>query len=510
MINSKSWPIIIGAAQYTQPKGTKNALDPLKLIARVSQLAMEDTKIKNINELIDSVNVVFFASWSYEDAPGELCEMLNINPLNKTLSLSGGNTSLRILNQAAISLYEGKCKMVLITGGEAWYSSSLARNGKIILNWPKYIKTKYTEAGSMKSLNEFEQKYSLHIPSISYAIFETALRKASGRNLKEHQLSIGRLFEKFSKVGSNNPFAWLKKSYTAQEIITPSPKNRNVNHPYTKYMCSNPFVDQSGAILLTTQEFAEELNVEPSKWIYLMGGGNLQNIFNITQRPSLIKSPAVKYGSRLSLAQAGLKKEDIDRFDFYSCFPSMVQIMRNALKLKEDDPRPLTITGGMPFFGGPWNNYSLHPVITAVNQIRENPSLKIMQIANGGWNTKISIAIYGKSPPIKPWSTNEFSETQQEILKEKLPNPVEEANGILTIEAYTITYKRDGTPDLGIVIGFLDNGSRTLAVLKEDSQILENLSQQELIGKKFAVFHDQKIGLNILKIDKKISREIVE
>jgi len=497
----KSRPIIIGVAQYTQHKETQNPLDPLKLIAKVSKIAIDDVGITDLNEFINSLYLVFFASWSYEDAPGDLCEMLGINPSNKVLSLSGGNTSLRLLNQIALSLTEGKSKMVLLTGGETWYSTSLARKGKLVLNWPEYKKSKYPEAGTMKSLNKFEQKYSLHIPSIIYAIFETALRTASRRSLEEHQLNIGRLFEKFSKVASHNPFAWLKEFYTAQEIITPSPKNRNVNHPYTKYMCSNPFIDQSGAILLTTQEFAEELNIEPSKWIYLMGGGNLQNIFNITQRPSLIKSPAAKHASRLSLAQAGLKLEDIDLFDFYSCFPSMVQIIRNALKLKEDDPRPLTITGGMPFFGGPWNNYSLHPVITAVDLIRKNPSLKIMQIANGGWNTKLSVAIYGKTPPIKPWSTDEFSEIQQEIEKEELPKPVEKANGILTIEAYTITYKRDGTPDLGIVIGLLENGSRTLGIIKEDSKILKNLCQQELVGKKFGIFYDNKIGLNFLKVD---------
>jgi acetyl-CoA C-acetyltransferase len=232
-----------------------------------------------------------------------------------------------------------------------------------------------------------------------------------------------------------------------------------------------------------------------------MGGGNLENIFNITQRPSLVKSPAAKYASRLSLAQAGLTMEDIDLFDFYSCFPSMVQIIRNALKIMEEDPRPLTITGGMPFFGGPWSNYSLHPVITAVDLIRKNSSLKILQVANGGYNTKLSVGIYGNTPPIKPWSTEEFSKAQEEILKEELPKPVEEANGNLTIEAYTIIYKKDGTPDLGIVIGHIENGLRTLAILKEDSKTLQNLSRQELIGRTFTVSHDLETGYNYLMIN---------
>ncbi|KKN25812.1 hypothetical protein LCGC14_0881000 [marine sediment metagenome] len=500
MKNIKSWPVIVGASQYTQPKEIQNPLDPLKLIAKVSQLAIENTEITNIKEFIDAVYLVHFASWSYEDAPAELCEMLGIKPSIKTLSSGGGNTSLRLLNEAALSITEGKSKMILLTGGETWYSTSLARKGKKVLNWPKQKVSKYPEAGKMKSLSKFELKYNLSLPSLSFALLETALRAASGRSLEDHQLSIGKLYEKFSQVGSNNPFAWLKKSRSAQEIITPTQINRNVSHPYTKYMCSNPFVDQSGAVLLTNQEFAEELNIEPSKWIYLMGGGNLQNIFSITQRPSLVNSPAVKHASRLSLAQAGLKIEDIDLFDFYSCFPSMVQLIRNALKIKEDDPRPLTLTGGMAFSGGPWNNYSLHPVITAVDLIRKNPSLKIMQVANGGYNTKLSVGIYGKAPPQKQWNNDEFLGEQKEILKEELPKPVEIANGILTIKAYTIIYKRDGTPDYGVVLGILENGSRTLGFLKEDSIIQHNLTQQELVGREFNIYHDDKTGFNYLKI----------
>ncbi|MFX0083193.1 MAG: hypothetical protein ACFE94_15725 [Candidatus Hodarchaeota archaeon] len=497
----KNCPIIIGAAQFTQPKETEKPLDPLSLIAKVSKLAIRDTGIKNLNEYIDAVYVVYFRTWSYEDAPSELSEMVGIKPSNKLFSSAGGNTSQSLINQVAINITEGKSKLVLITGAEAWYSTSRARKNKLVLNWPKRKESKIKEGGFWKDLNEFENNYRLFIPSISYALFETALRAASGRSLEEHQHHIGKLFEHFIKIASKNPYAWLKEPYSAQEIITPTAKNRNVNHPYTKFMCSNPFTDQAGAILLTAQEYAKELNINPRKWVYPMGGADLQNIFNITQRPNLINSPAVKHASHLALSQAGLKIEDINLFDLYSCFPSMVQIILNELEIKEQDPRPLTITGGLPFFGGPWNNYSLHPVITAVDLVRENPSLKIMVVANGGYNTKQSVGIYGKEPPTKPWGLSEVSEIQKEILKGELAKPVEIANGTLTIEAYTVIYGRNGIPNGGIVIGNLANGARTLAHIKGDGKKLEELIQEELVGKKFNVYHDYKTKSNIIKIN---------
>ncbi|MFX1326096.1 MAG: hypothetical protein ACFE8N_14190, partial [Promethearchaeota archaeon] len=110
----------------------------------------------------------------------------------------------------------------------------------------------------------------------------------------------------------------------------------------------------------------------------------------------------------------------------------------------------------------------------------------------------LSIGIYGNTPPVKLWSSAEFSDIQQEIEKEKLPDPIEKANGILKVEAYTIIYKKDGTPDLGIVLGHLENGSRTLAVLKPETRTLTRLSHQELVGRKFRVLYNEKNGFNFL------------
>ena len=494
-----NWPIIVGAAQFTQPKGTQDPLDPLNLISKASLQALKDVGINNVNNFVDTLYLVYFSSWSYEDAPSELSEMLKIHPSLKHFSSSGGNTSQRLLNKAAVSISKEESKMILITGGEAWNSFTLNRKGKLDLNWPEKKDSIFPEGGEWKTLNEFESKYGLNTPSFSYALFETALRAASDRGLEDHQQYIGKLYEKFNEVAFNNPYTSAKEKLSVQEIITPTPTNRIVNHPYTKYMCSNPFVNISGAILMTNQEYAEELNIDPSKWVYLMGGATLENEFDITPRPNLLSSPAVEHASRISLAQAGLKLGDIDMFDFYSCFPSMVQIIRNTLQIEEDDPRPLTVTGGMSFFGGPWNNYSMHPVVTAVDLIRKDPSLKIMVVANGGYNTKESVGIYGKQPPKKHWGTEEVSTAQEEISKGELLNVVEEANGILTIEAYTIVYNKAGKPTMGIMLGHLEDGSRTLAMLLPDTMTLNQLSYQELVGRKFHVVHDKKKGINYLK-----------
>jgi acetyl-CoA C-acetyltransferase len=232
-----------------------------------------------------------------------------------------------------------------------------------------------------------------------------------------------------------------------------------------------------------------------------MGGVDLHNIFYMTQRPQLYDSPAIREASCLALKQAGLKLEDIDVFDLYSCFPCMVDIARREIGIPDDDPRDLTITGGLSFFGGPFTSYSMHPIVTAVDLIQKNPSTKVLILANGGYNTSESVGIYGNRAPAIDWQENEYDDIQQKINSKALPEPVEEANGELTIEAYTIIYDRNGSPEKGIVIGRLESGKRSFAILSSNSETLEKLEKEELVGKTFLVKYNNKTKQNNLIIE---------
>ena len=504
-MSKKFCPIIVGAAQYTQPKDIAQPLDPLSLIVKTCRKALNDSGAEEIKKFIDSVYMININSWSYEDAPGELIAIIGIKPVQKVFLPDGGDSPQMLVNRAAKAIATGKSQAVLITGGEASYSIYRAGKDDITLNWPEKKTPKYMEGNLWKGTSDFENKYGIIFPSCSYALFESALRGKSGRTLEEHRVYMGKLFERYSKIASKNPHAWNQKSYTADEITVPSPQNRKVIYPYTKRMCSNLFVDQSGTLIITSEEIAEKLKIDPNNWIYLMGGADFKNIFNISQRPKLYDSPATKEGSRIALEQAGLSLGDINVFDIYSCFPSIVQIIMNEMGLSDDDPRDLTITGGLPYFGGPWSNYSLHAIITAAEIIRKNHSKKIMVVANGGYNTKQSFGIYGNKPPVIPWEACNVTERQEEILRDALPDPIIKANGRLTIEAYTIYYERDGKPIRGIVIGRLEDGGRTFARIENDPKRLEELENQDLIGRTFTVQFDKMREVNLISLDEEMN-----
>jgi len=494
-MGKKHIPIIVGAAQFTQRKGTSQPLDSLSLMVKTGQEAIENTQTQKIIDYIDAIYMVNISSWTYEDAPGELGKRLNIIPKEKIYLPDGGHSPQMLINRAAKAIASGEHRCVLVTGGEAAYSTYKVYNNIRPEHWPEKKPPTYMN-GEHWERHDIENKYGLYWPSLTYGIFETALRTSSGRSIEEHRKYMGELFEGFSKVASKNPLSWTQKQYSADEITTPSPENRLVTSPYTKRMCANNLVDQAGTIIITSEEIAKLLNIDKNHWIYLMGGVDLKNINQVYRRPRLDSSPAVREGSKVVLEQAGLKISDIDKFDLYSCFPSIVEIFMKELGIKEDDPRDLTVTGGLPYFGTPLSNYSLHAVINTVQLIRANPSLKVMVIANGGYNTKQSIGIYGNRPPKEEWGTRDDSKMQESILKQALPEPEVQASGKLTVEGYSIIYDREGPAKRAVLLGFLENKKRALAIVTEPEMLLA-LENQEIVGKNFVIKYNATLERNI-------------
>ena len=92
--------------------------------------------------------------------------------------------------------------------------------------------------------------------------------------------------------------------------------------------------------------------------------------------PTATRSPARPPSSSAASACSTSPASDIDDVpivDLYSCFPSAVQLGAQSLGLSTTD-RQLTRTGGLPFAGGPWNNYVMHAIATVTTTCASNPA----------------------------------------------------------------------------------------------------------------------------------------
>jgi acetyl-CoA C-acetyltransferase len=192
---------------------------------------------------------------------------------------------------------------------------------------------------------------------------------------------------------------------------------------------------------------------------------------------------------------AGASIDEIAYVDLYSCFPSAVQFGRDALGIATDDARPLTVTGGLPYFGGAGNNYTTHAIATMVERLRAEPDKLGLCSALGWFATKHAIGVYGARRPEREWSRTDPKVDQAEVDAMPHPELVEEAAGPATVETYTVAYGREG-PERGVVIGRLEDGRRFLANTPPDRALLESMTQREFVGAKGAVRHDAGAGIN--------------
>ena len=206
-----------------------------------------------------------------------------------------------------------------------------------------------------------------------------------------------------------------------------------------------------------------------------------------TERPSFVESAAPRAAAGDALATAGVGVGEVDLIDFYSCFPVAVEMACEMLGIEEADPRGLTLTGGLPYGGGPGNNYTLHSLATAAERLRGGAARSALVTGNGWYLTKHSATVLASEP--KQGALVRAAEA--DVSGEPDPMGVRvEAEGAAVVETYTVLYDRDGTPARGIVIGRLDaDGARFVANTPDDPDALARFVAVENVGRPGKVHH---------------------
>ncbi|MDP3371016.1 MAG: acetyl-CoA acetyltransferase, partial [Brevundimonas sp.] len=168
--------------------------------------------------------------------------------------------------------------------------------------------------------------------------------------------------------------------------------------------------------------------------------------------------------------------------DLYSCFPIAVEIGAEELGLALDDPRGLTVTGGLPYAGGPGNNYAMHSIAVMMQRLRAARHDYGLITANGWFLTKQSTGVYSCRPPKGPFERQDPSIIQRQI--DALPHPVvtETPQGRAVIETYTVVHGREGYM-MGIVVGRDEADRRFVAHTPSDAAVLKSLEAVESVGR---------------------------
>jgi acetyl-CoA C-acetyltransferase len=197
-----------------------------------------------------------------------------------------------------------------------------------------------------------------------------------------------------------------------------------------------------------------------------------------------------------ALANAGIGIDEIGHIDFYSCFPAAVEMACEMLGLDANDPRGFTVTGGLPYAGGPASAYTLHSLAAMVERLRDDPGSKGLVTGNGWYLTKHAASVWSSEPRPGDAPQAALPDPLPSADMEKTPaSAVAEAAGRAVVETYTVLYDREGAPVRGIVLGRQADGQRFLANTPEDRSLLEAFVATEQIGREGTL--SQRDGRNV-------------
>jgi acetyl-CoA C-acetyltransferase len=477
-------PVLVGAGQLTQRDvDPAAALEPVAMMAAVARGAADDAGGgARLLAAVDTLAVVNVMSFPYGNAPRLVSERLGIHPARELTTTIGGNTPQFLVNETAAAIAAGRCEVALLAGAEAVRTIGRARRARVRLAWGGGEGAPEVVGDPREGTSSYEIAHGLLLPTAIYPLFENAIRARRGSTLAEHARRLGSLCSRLAAVAAENPFAWFRDRRTAEEIATVGPDNRMIGFPYPKLMNAVIDVDQAAGVILTSADRARALGIHPSRWVHVWGTAAAHDKWLVSERVDYTSSPAIRAAGRAALDAAGVDVGAVDTLDLYSCFPSAVQIGRDMLGIAEDDPRPLTVTGGLPYFGGPANNYSMHAIATTIDRLRARPGSIGLVSALGWYLTKHAIGVYGSRPPDRPYAPVASTTLQPALDATPSPPLAIGAGGRATIETYTVLHDRDGSPMRGVVVVRLDDGRRALANTSGERTVLDALLAQEAIG----------------------------
>lgn len=459
-------PVLVGVAQLEQRLDDwRDHQEPLDFMFDALQSAAQDCTNPTILSQASSVRVIR-GIWPYSNPAGVLKDRLNLPKAETALTQFGGNFVQTVVNQSALDIQAGRHDIVLITGAECGATQAKARRAGDKVRWQDPGGTPDRLFGTEVSMTHDEEKLANIVSPIQmYPLFETALRHALGESPTAHAERVSELWAGFSRVAADNPNAWLRTPLSAAEIRTVSATNRAVSAVYPKFMNSNNNVDQAAALIMCSTGMARKLGIPESKWVYPWAGSDAHDTYHVSNRDTLYESPAIRIAGARCLEMAGVTPDELTHIDLYSCFPIAVQVAARELGI--DQSRPLTVTGGLTFAGGPLNNYVMHSIARTVELSRADSTTRNLVTANGGYLTKHAFGVYSAAAPTQPFQHDDVQPRVDALGQRDL---AVDYSGAATVESYTVMFGPDG-PAVGHIACRTPNGARAWANTTEPSQL---------------------------------------
>jgi acetyl-CoA C-acetyltransferase len=489
-------PVLVGVGQFTERIDDPDyrGMSAVDLATAATRAALADTGAKSVARAVDTV----FGLRQFEisgpmpatlgksnNYPRSVMNRLGGDPARVVLEPVGGQGPQKLVTEAGNAIAAGDADVVLIMGSEPGSTARYFANREDKPDFNEHVEGQIEDRGHQifSYIDDYTIQHGLTGAPVQYGLMENARRARLGRSVADYRHEMAELFAPMSKVAAKNPFSSSPVERSVDEIVTITDDNRMICDPYPRLLVARDQVNQGAAAVVMSIEAARSLGVAEGKWVYVHGHADMVEQAML-DRLDLGASPAAVHAAREALRVAGIGIDDIATFDLYSCFPFPVFVICEALGIDCDDPRGLTLTGGLPYFGGPGNSYSLHGIAETVAQMRDKPGQFGLVGANGGIMSKYSVGIYSTTPI--DWRTDNCAQLKTEI--DALPKvPVTKTpDGAARIETYSVRY--DWPTRTGIIVGRLAADNARFMATTDDDDLVALMCDGDPLGAEILVW----------------------
>jgi acetyl-CoA C-acetyltransferase len=490
MTVSAQTPVLVGIGVVQQKeRDPARGKDALELMIEAVRAAGADSGAPEI--LTEAARIAVPQSlWSYGDPARAIARAIGARSAVSVLA-ELGVLQQSLLGDACARIASGDIDCAIVAGGEARYRAlqaqlagvdapEAAADGEPDERWKPAVELRL----------EAEVKSGLgYMPVGYYAIIERAFRAAHGWSVDEHRHRLAAMYERFSEIAAINPHAWKRERIDAATIRNDSPSNRMLAFPYTKLHNSSWNVDQAGALLLCSAERAAAAGIPRGRWIFPRASTESNHMLALSERPELHRLPGARIAGLRALELAGISAKDLDLIELYSCFPIAVEIYAEELGIPAD--RDWTVTGGMPFAGGPLNNYVLQATCRMAELLREGRGRHGLVTSVSGYLTKQGFGVWSTEPSPQGFVHEDVADAVAAASPPKLVH--DGRDGEATICGYTVMYDSGGAA--GVVLLDWQDCSRSLATTRDEALILR-MEQEEMCGLRATVVGGELRSVN--------------
>jgi len=459
-------PVLVGVGTASEPT------EPSELMALAVEAAALDAGSRSLLASIDSIAVPK-GTWGYPD-PGRLVADRVGASTARTHLGEVGVSQQTLVSQALRAIAAGHADVAVVTGADA---RAWARAGGV--ETPQC-------AGSPDEVHAREPEFiappelavGMAAPVQQYAMIDNALRFAEGESLAAHRAEVAALWARCNVVARDNPLAAFPAPRSATDIDTPGPSNRPLAFPYNKWHASQWTVDQGAALILCSAAAARRHGVPTDRWVFPLVGIDANHSVSLSRRRLVHRWPAMEVLGRAAARRLGRPLTDAGIIEVYSCFPAAVRVQQRELGLPLDGTP--TVTGGMAFAGGPFNNFVYQCTAAVVGRLRAAPGQLGVVTTVCGLLTKPGLAVWSTEPDGRPPLIDDLGPAAARATPQV--RVLEAHDGPATVATYTVTFDPTTMAPARVTV-IADTGSleRCVAVA-DDPRLAAAATLEEFCG----------------------------